>query len=133
MYNILTYTRSKHHSGWIPDNSPKWIHDGEAYFTITSEGRLAQTIQELGNNKIICLNCSVCQQMPRPHNLVLKLVISCIDDAEAYFSIASEGTLAQRVKELGNSKIICLTYSPSQQTPCPPLLGLKSSRRKFRS
>lgn len=71
--------------------------------------------------------------MPRPHNLVLRLVISWIDYAEAYFSIASENTLAQRVKELGNSKIICLTYSPSQQTPRPPLQGMKSTKRKFRS
>jgi hypothetical protein len=71
--------------------------------------------------------------MPAPHNLVVRLVISWVDDAEAYFSVASEGTLAQRVKELGNSKIICLTYSASQQAPRPPLLGLKSTRRKFRS
>jgi hypothetical protein len=71
--------------------------------------------------------------MPRPHNLVLRLVISLIDDAEAYFSIASEGTLAQRVKELSNSKIKCLTYSPSQQIPRSPFNSLKSAKRKFRS
>ncbi len=53
---------------------PTWIDNGELDFTIASEGTLAARIQELGNIKIVCLNCSVCQQMAAP--LFNRLVIS---------------------------------------------------------